>query len=201
MTRSSVAGKFFYFAYGSNLWDERLKEPGSENTRRRCPSARKIKPSTGSQHLLKGWKLNFSKKSRKDGSGKGNIVETGRNEDKVYGVIFEILDGEEKDALDNAEGGYVQETMTILDEKNSRENCENVFVYHQPNYRQGWEPRRQKIPYDWYKAYIVEGAKKHNLPKNYIKDLEKRRKKKDPDVGNHDVSKTWLRKCGYDVKA
>ena len=195
MTRSSVTGKFFYFAYGSNMLDERLKEPGSENTCRRCPSARKIKPSTGSQHLLKGWKLNFSKKSQKDGSGKGNIVETGRNEDKVYGVIFEILDGEEKDALDEAEGGYVPETMTILDEKNSRKNCENVIVYYKE------EPDNSKIPYDWYKAYIVEGAKKHNLPKSYIKDLEKRRKKRDPDPlnENHDVTREWLRKCGYDV--
>ena len=61
---SSGTGKFFYFAYGSNMLDSRLKD--------RCNSASKIKPSTGSQHLLKGWKLNFSKESR-DRSGKGNI--------------------------------------------------------------------------------------------------------------------------------
>ena len=156
MTRSSVTGKFYYFAYGSNLWDERLKEPGSENTRRRCPSARKIKPSTGSQHLLKGWKLNFSKKSQ-DRSGKGNIVEIRRDGEKVYGVIFEILDSE-KQELDCAELGYDQREMTILDERNSRKNCENVIVYYKE------EPDNSKIPYDWYKAYIVEGAKKHNLP-------------------------------------
>ena len=193
MTRSSVTGKFFYFAYGSNLWDKRLKDPGSENTPRRCPSARKIKPSTGSQHLLKGWKLNFSKKSR-DNSGKGNIVETGRDGDKVYGVIFEILDLEIK-ALNDAERGYVKKEMTILDERNSRKNCENVIVYYKE------EPDNSKIPYDWYKAYIVEGAKKHNLPKSYVKDLEKRRKKRDPDPLNENraVTREWLRKCGYDV--
>ena len=195
MIRSSVTGKFFYFAYGSNLWDERLKDPGSENTPRRCPSARKIKPSTGSQHLLKGWKLNFSKKSR-DESGKGNIVETGRDGDKVYGVIFEIFDSE-KEKLNCAELGYVRRKMTILDEKNSRKNCQNVIVYYKE------DSGNSKIPYDWYKAYIVEGAKKHNLPKSYIKKLERRRKKRDQDPLNEDkkraVTKGWLRKCGYDV--
>ena len=167
------------------MLDSRLKE--------RCNSASKIKPSTGSQHLLKGWKLNFSKKSQ-DRSGKGNIVEIRRDGEKVYGVIFEILDSE-KQELDWAEYGYDQREMTIFDEKNSRKNCENVIVYYKE------EPDNSKIPYDWYKAYIVEGAKKHNLPKSYIKDLEKRRKKRDPDPlnENHDVTREWLRKCGYDV--
>lgn len=188
MTRSAGTGKFFYFAYGSNMLDSRLKV--------RCNSARKIKPSTGSQHLLEGWKLNFSKESTKDGSGKGNIMETGRNGDKVYGVIFEILDSE-KEALDRAEIGYDEREMTILDEKNSKKNCENVIVYLKdmkiPYLKD------MKIPYDWYKAYIVEGAKKHNLPKNYIKDLEREREREDPEPRKHDVSEKWIRKCGYDV--
>ena len=55
--------------------------------------------------MLKGWKLNFSKESR-DRSGKGNIVETRRDGEKVYGVIFEILDSE-KQELD---------TQTFLDD-------------------------------------------------------------------------------------
>ena len=180
--------KFRYFAYGSNMLDERLKDPI------RCPSSKKIKPSTGSQHLLKGWKFSFSKSSR-DKSGKGNIVETRKKGDKVYGVIFEIKYSE-KDELDCAEKGYDDYEITILDEKNSRKNCEKVIVYYKKN------PGRSKIPYDWYKEYIVEGAKKHNLPKRYIKELKKNEEKedKDPLHQHHAVTQKWLEKCGYKKK-
>ena len=190
MSETAQEERILYFGYGSNMLTERLCK--------RCSSAEKIQPSMGSQHLLKGWKFTFSKLSTwnvdDEGNGKGNIERTENSQDKVYGVIFEILDSE-KQELDWAEYGYDQREMTILDEKNSRKNCENVIVYYKE------EPDNSKIPYDWYKAYIVEGAKKHNLPKSYIKDLEKRRKKRDPDPlnENHDVTREWLRKCGYDV--
>ena len=42
------AGRFIYFAYGSNMLVKRLQHP-----ERRCPSAEKIKPSEGSQHMIR----------------------------------------------------------------------------------------------------------------------------------------------------
>ena len=76
---------FQCFAYGSNMFTRKMRIP--------APSARFI--ATG---RIAGYVLRFNKKSD-DGSGKGNIVETGNPTDEVWGVVFEISDAE-RAALD-----------------------------------------------------------------------------------------------------
>lgn len=101
------------FAYGSNMSLNRLKA--------RVPSAVKI-----SNGFIEGYELKCIKKS-KDGSGKATIVNTGRTEKIVWGVIFEINENE-KPILDRAEGlnhGYHE---TIIEVRIGKEN-QNAQVY------------------------------------------------------------------------
>ncbi len=71
-----------YFAYGSNMSIARLKE--------RVPGARSL-----GCHTLKEHDLRFHKLS-KDGSGKCDAFFTGKAEDNIYGVLFEIDPAEKK---------------------------------------------------------------------------------------------------------
>ena len=101
MTRPRVR----YFAYGSNMLTARLRE--------RVPSAAAI----GIGQLV-GHALRWDKRSWQDGSGKCDAEATSRNDDVVWGVLFE-LDPEEKPALDKAEGvgaGYLEKTVNVLTE-------------------------------------------------------------------------------------
>ncbi len=90
-----------YFAYGSNMLTARLRE--------RVPSATAI----GIGQLL-GHALRWDKRSWQDGSGKCDAEATSRNDDVVWGVLFE-LDPEDKPALDKAEGvgaGYLEKMVS-----------------------------------------------------------------------------------------
>ena len=91
-----------YFAYGSNMLTDRLRE--------RVPSATAIGIGR-----LGGHELRWDKRSGHDGSGKCDAEATGRQEDVVWGVVFE-LDPDEKPALDRAEGlgaGYMDKTVQV----------------------------------------------------------------------------------------
>jgi hypothetical protein len=78
---------FKYFAYGSNMLTERLRE--------RCPSAKAIGVA-----VAFGYALEFSKRSS-DYSGKATIVRSRKSEEHVFGVVFEIAMSE-RAALDKA---------------------------------------------------------------------------------------------------
>lgn len=73
------------------------------------PSATKL-----ANAFLPGYRFTFSKKS-KDGSGKGNIIETKNPDDVVWGIIIQIADNE-KEALDKEEGlgkGYNERNIIV----------------------------------------------------------------------------------------
>jgi len=159
--------RFNYFAYGSNMLVKRLQHP-----ERRCPSAEKIKPSEGSQHLIKKHRFRFHKRSN-DGSGKGDAEETNNTNDVVYGVLFSIKD-EEKWKLDKEEGfgrGYLEKTIDVIDEKTS--DVTPAIIYFAtdivPNLK----------PYDWYKRQTVRGARDNGLPEEYVKKIEAFESKED----------------------
>ncbi|MCG6868740.1 MAG: gamma-glutamylcyclotransferase [Gammaproteobacteria bacterium] len=81
-----------YFAYGSNLLPQRLRE--------RAPSARLV----GSGHV-DGRTLRFHKLGG-DGSGKCDCHATGDPNDRLWGAVYE-MDAHEKPDLDAVEGpGY-----------------------------------------------------------------------------------------------
>jgi gamma-glutamylcyclotransferase len=137
---------FLYFAYGSNMLLRRL----SARTR----SAMRI--GTG---FVEGRKLTFDKVST-DGSGKCDIEATGNPADRVYGVVFRIAAAEES-ILDEAEGlghGYRKDQVTVV----TCERALRAMAYF------ATEKDLTRCPYDWYKAFVVQGAIENALPDTYL---------------------------------
>ena len=141
------------FAYGSNMSHNRLKK--------RVPSAIKI-----SNGFVKGYTLNCSKISRKDGSGKATLNATGSNEELVWGVIYEI-DENEKPMLDSAEGLNNGYNETMIEVSDGQEVHKTQIYLADKGY-----VNEELKPYEWYKAYMIEGAKENDLPKDYITKLD-----------------------------
>jgi hypothetical protein len=140
---------FLYFAYGSNMLPARLRV--------RCPSARVV-----SRAPAAGYDLEFSKIS-KDGSGKATLF---RSEAKTPGVLFEIANAE-LSALDRAEGrgdGYERHDQFEIEVANSGQSI-GAKTYL------ATDTDRQLIPYDWYLALVIAGAKHHALGTEYISRL------------------------------
>lgn len=152
------------FAYGSNMCEGRLREP------RRVPSARFVGVARLPQHVIR-----FHKRST-DGSGKADAYRTERPEDSVWGVVYGFLEAE-KPALDRAEGlgeGYVQCNVEVL---GAGGEVYQAFMYvAEPS---SVDPSLK--PYSWYKRFVVEGARQHNLPEWYIQTLEAIAAEEDPD--------------------
>jgi hypothetical protein len=140
-----------YFAYSSNMLTDRLRE--------RVPSATAI----GIGQLV-GYALRWDKRSLQDGSGKCDAEATGRQDDVVWGVVFE-LDPEDKPALDKAEGlgaGYTEKTVNVLTETGPV----TAVMYY------ATDKDASLRPYHWYKALVIAGAREHGLPPSYRSRLE-----------------------------
>jgi gamma-glutamylcyclotransferase len=148
------------FAYGSNLCWERLRD------RRRVPSSIPV-----AKARLDGWSVEISKYSQADGSGKANIVPT--EGAHVWGVIYEF-DADEKSHLDAEEGGYTPAPMDIIDWLGATHSGVLVYLANkkQTNLR----------AFDWYKAYVLGGARQHDLPTEYLTFLEQLPDRHDDDV-------------------
>jgi gamma-glutamylcyclotransferase len=145
---------FTYFAYGSNMLTERLRE--------RCPSAKPLRIGT-----LKGYNLEFSKPSA-DRSGKGTIVKSSTIDAQVLGVLFEIASAE-RGRLDEAEGyrqGYDRRPDFAVDHLNDGTSAQATSYF-------ATAFDRSLKSYDWYRALVIGGAKQHGLPKEWIADLER----------------------------
>jgi gamma-glutamylcyclotransferase len=141
-----MRGTFLYFAYGSNMFARRLAA--------RTPSAVRITTA-----FVEGRRLTFDKVST-DGSGKCDIVATGNPIDRVYGVVFRIVTDEAR-ALDEAEGlgrGYRKDEIMVA----TPEGTLAAMAY----FATEKDPKRR--PYDWYKAFVVQGAAENALPAAYI---------------------------------
>jgi gamma-glutamylcyclotransferase len=141
-----MSGTFLYFAYGSNMFGRRLTA--------RTPSAVQITTA-----FVEGRRLAFDKVST-DGSGKCDIEATGNPADRIYGVLFRIATGEEG-ALDEVEGlghGYRKDEITVLTSEGTLAAMTYIATVKDPERR----------PYDWYKAFVVQGATENALPTAYI---------------------------------
>ena len=141
---------FLNFAYGSNMLTRRLQE--------RVPSARPISIAS-----LTGYELRWHKVSQ-DHSGKCDVVQVETPQVKVLGIVYEILTSE-KASLDAAEGlgnGY-DEKQVVLETKGGTMQAQAYFATN-------IDP--SQLPYTWYKALVVAGAKEHGLPAAYVSKLE-----------------------------
>jgi gamma-glutamylcyclotransferase len=155
-----MPGTFLYFAYGSNMFARRLAA--------RTPSAVRITTA-----FVEGRRLAFDKVST-DGSGKCDIEATGNPADRVYGVLFRIATAEER-ALDEAEGlghGYRKDEIIVV----TYEGTLAAAAY----FATKKDPKRR--PYDWYKAFVLQGATENALPAAYIDLIRAVPSQPDPDT-------------------
>lgn len=150
-----------YFAYGSNMCFHRFKK--------RVPSGIFETVAT-----LPCYVLRFHVKDE-DGSGKCDAFYTGKQDDFIIGVVYDI-EATEKHLLDKAEDlgtEYRQQEVTV---KTNRTEM-NAFLYVAiPEVIDA-----NAIPYHWYKDFVVKGAREHKLPEEYIKSIERIPSTPDPD--------------------
>ncbi len=138
-----------YFAYGSNMLTDRLRE--------RVEAAK-----LGVAHIA-GRKLTFHKPSiRKDGArtGKCDIpIQTDPNS-IVYGVLFQMTE-KQFDELNEYEKGYSTIELSV----HSYDLGVAKAIAHVADTTDA-----TLIPYDWYRDLVLEGAREHKLPEYYVRE-------------------------------
>ena len=150
-----------YAAYGSNLHPERL--------RKRAPSATLIGTS-----FLQGYSLRFHKRSDVDGSGKCSILAGGNG---VHVAVFDI-EKPEKEKLDRIEGvgtGYKNREIQL----DGFGPCV-TYVAIQACVDDSL------VPMDWYKEYVLQGARFNGFPAEYISYVEQIKAVPDFDTARSD---------------
>ena len=134
-----------YFAYGSNLHLARMRE--------RVPSAEVV-----GRARLGGFRLSCDKCGA-DGSGKANLRTDSRAE--VWGALYR-LDPADWRILDACETRYerVSVRVEVLAEPRPAETYISEAFTANP------------VPYDWYWRLVLDGAREHALPADYIRTLQ-----------------------------
>jgi gamma-glutamylcyclotransferase len=137
------------FAYGSNMCLGRFR-------------AYRVRPEgAGRGAVLTGYRLMFNKEST-DGSGKANVEAHEGSETR--GVVYVISDADLR-TLDDGEVGYRRVRLPVH-ATDDVESMAWVYIAITPNNEAALRP------YTWYKRFLVEGAREHALPANYIANLE-----------------------------
>jgi gamma-glutamylcyclotransferase len=173
---------FLYFAYGSNMLTEWLKD--------RCPSAKKNGIAIASNH-----KLVFGKRSI-DKSGKATLIFS----EGVHtpGVAFEITESE-REFLDAAEGfkhdkPHDPARYNRVDDFQIR-IAETDKIVVSTTYLAN-NPEDGLKPYDWYLALVIAGAIQHGLDADYVKSLKET--KFDKTNGNRQKAQYILNAAGHE---
>uniref|UniRef100_A0A0R3RIF0 gamma-glutamylcyclotransferase n=1 Tax=Elaeophora elaphi TaxID=1147741 RepID=A0A0R3RIF0_9BILA len=138
---------FYYFAYGSNLLDERIHL--------QIKSAKYV--STGS---LSNYRLDFYDHALR-WMGAVASVELSKG-DEVWGCVWQVP-WSSSDELDKQESGYHRFDVDIK-VQSSAITC-RTYRYSNPN-------RQRKLPSPHYKLVIISGAIEHSLPSDYIEKLK-----------------------------
>jgi len=148
----NMSDPVLYFAYGSNLHPLRLSL--------RVPSAQAVGVGT-----LEGRRLAFHKTSRLDASGKCDVPPAAPGQ-RVFGALYAIA-VEQWPVLVAIEGvgkGYDEVRLRV--ESAAGVVTPVLFVADAKTI----DPAL--APYDWYKALVVEGAKYHRFPAEYVEAIE-----------------------------
>lgn len=146
------------YGYGSNMSTRRMLG--------RTPSARLV-----GRAKLRDYRLVFHKESL-DGSGKADVVHAPGQ--FVWGAVYNVPVHEKK-ILDRYEAlgkGYDEKMVEVtLD----NDEIVEVFVYY------ATRTDAKLKSYSWYLTHIIEGAKEHNLPEDYIEFVQTVAAVQDPD--------------------
>jgi gamma-glutamylcyclotransferase len=133
-----------YFAYGSNLNLSRMRE--------RVASADPVGPGRVIE-----WHLTLDKRGR-DGSGKANIVRGDGGE--VWGALSR-MDPEHWRILDDFEGGYERVGLDVASAGEMVRATSYTSSIRTPD----------AVAFDWYQQLILDGAREHELPEDWIVGL------------------------------
>ena len=157
------------FAFGSNMCSARFRDYG-------------VTPEgEGRAAKLPGYRLAFNKPSR-DGSGKATLLP--EQDAWVWGVLYTIADAD-LETLDRGEGpGYARLPLTVR-----LADCSTTTAWVYLASRPSNDPSLR--PYTWYKEFLVAGAREHDLPAEYIANLERIEATQDSD-GQRDREKRAL---------
>jgi hypothetical protein len=136
-----------HFGYGSNMCDTWLEHD--------APSAR----AAGSA-FLEGHALTFDKESVRDHSAKANLVP--RPGARAWGVLFDI-EPIDLPQLNTKEGGYRAITVPVVLADGAQVSAWALVPRAAGTGLQPWE---------WYVRLIVTGARFHDLPEEYVRDVE-----------------------------
>lgn len=96
--------------------------------------------------------------------------------DLVWGVLFDF-DASQKNLLDQAErlGHGYDEFAAAVESEDGQQDKALLYIAassHIDNTRQ---------PYSWYKRFVIEGARQHDIPKDYVDFLDSFQAREDPD--------------------
>jgi cation transport regulator ChaC len=142
-----------YFAYGSNMLRDRLEERVGSVQSPRCAH-------------LHGWRLAFHKWSPANHTLRAGIVRAPGN--VLWGVVYDLTDRQvmELDRYEGvADGHYTKEYVTVT--IGSGQEAE-ALVYVAGNkfiHPEGAPPQA-------YLDCVVDGAREHGLPEEYISTVE-----------------------------
>jgi hypothetical protein len=150
-----------YFAYGSNLVVERMRERGAEFLAAR--------PATLRDHALV-----FDKRSR-DGSSRANVSRAADR--RVFGVLYD-LGAEALEALRQYEGGY--DLVDVLVEATRHDG--RIEVLPAKTFMARPDRRTDAPPAPRYVDLILQGVEDHQLPEAARREV-RRAAGRDPDAG------------------
>ncbi len=122
---------------------------------------------------LEGYQFAFTKKSNWDSklsrasriNGKANVSEN--NDSMVWGVLLDLTESE-VEKMDDSEGTesghYFRKTVEVITDSGIVKAI--TYVAHDdkliPN----------TAPLEWYLNHVLDGAKYHNLPDDYIESIQ-----------------------------
>jgi hypothetical protein len=142
---SDAMGSDLYFAYGSNLCADRMRE--------RAPSAR----GRGTA-CARGFELRLDKRGG-DGTAKANLHAAPRGQ--VWGALYR-LDREDWPRLDDCERGYARIEIEVISASGQRALAQT--------YRS--DLLTDAAAAAWYKQLIVDGARAQALPAEWCAWLD-----------------------------
>jgi len=148
----------YYFAYGSNMDEAQMREG--------CPDARLMGVGR-----LKDYKLAFTRRSSRRECGVADALPApGEN---VWGVLWELTfrDLARLDKREGVPGAYERATKDVWLQQINGEaavTAEVYFVSRKEKKRWAQAAPAELKPNAAYKSLLLNGARQHGLPKEYV---------------------------------